>query len=58
MSLKELRQEAKNRGLKGYSSMNLEQVQQFLRGEEELKYRKNQKSIGIQTEWIECQDCA
>ena len=44
-------------GLKGYSTMSREQVQQLLRGEKVIKYRKNQKHQEIQTEFPLCQNC-
>ena len=53
-TLKELKTEAKMSGLKGYSTMSRDQVQQLLRGEKMIKYRKNQK----QTEFPLCQTCA
>jgi hypothetical protein len=58
MTLKEARAEARARGLKGYSTITLAQVEQLLRGEKVLKYRKNQRSVETQTETVECQACA
>ena len=58
-SLKELRIEAKERGLKGYSTLSKDQLIQLLNGEMiEKKLRKNQKSKETQTEFKWCEECA
>ena len=57
-TLKQARAEAKARGLHGYSTMTLDQVRQLLRGEKVLKYKKNQQSMGSQTDVLECENCA
>ena len=58
-SLKELRKEAKERGLKGYSTLSKDQLIQLLNGEMiEKKLRKNQKSKETQTEFKQCEECA
>ena len=59
MNLKELRIEAKERGLKGYSTLSKDQLIQLLNGEMiEKKLRKNQKSKETQTEFKWCEECA
>ena len=58
-SLKELRKEAKERGLKGYSTLSKDQLIQLLNGEMiEKKIKKNQKSKETQTEFKQCEECA
>ena len=57
-TLKTLRSKAKEQGLYGYSTMNKEQLQQLLRGEKVVKYRKNQSHAETQTEdFPKCHDC-
>ena len=59
MALKELRKEAKERGLKGYSTLSKDQLIQLLNGEMiEKKIKKNQKSKETQTEFKQCEECA
>ena len=57
-TLKTLRSKAKEQGLHGYSTMNREQLEQLLRGEKVVKYRKNQSHAETQTEdFPKCHDC-
>ena len=57
--MKELRKEAKERGLKGYSTLIKDQLTQLLNGEMiEKKIKKNQKSKETQTEFKQCEECA
>ena len=59
MDLKELRKNAKERGLKGYSTLSKDQLIQLLSGEIILKkLKKNQKSKETQTEFKQCEECA
>ena len=54
-SLKELRKEAKERGLKGYSTLSKDQLIQFLSGEiVKKKLKKNQRCKETQTEFKQC----
>ena len=58
-SLKELRKEAKERGLKGYSTLSKDQLIQLLNCEiVKKKLKKNQKSKETQTEFKQCEECA
>ena len=53
------RKEAKERGLKGYSTLSKDQLIQLLNGEMiEKKIKKNQKSKETQTEFKQCEECA
>ena len=54
-SLKELRKEAKERGLKGYSTLSKDQLIQLLSGE---IMKKNQRCQETQTEFKQCEECA
>ena len=57
--MKELRKEAKERGLKGYSTLSKDQLIQLLNGEMiEKKIKKNQNSKETQTEFKQCEECA
>ena len=57
--MKELRSEAKERGLKGYSTLSKDQLIQLLNGEMiGKKIKKNQKSKETQTEFKQCEECA
>ena len=58
-SLKELRKEAKERGLKRYSTLSKDQLIQLLNGKiVKKKLKKNQKSKETQTEFKQCEECA
>ena len=58
-SIKELRSEVKERGLKGYSTLSKDQLIQLLNGEVvKKKLKKNQKSKETQTEFKQCEECA
>ena len=58
-SIKELRCEVKERGLKGYSTLSKDQLIQLLNGEVvKKKLKKNQKSKETQTEFKQCEECA
>ena len=58
-SLKELRKEAKERGLKGYSTLRKDQLIQLLNGEVvKKKLKKNQRCQETQTEFKQCEECA
>ena len=54
MSVKDLRQQVKERGLKGCSAMNKENLERVLAGQAPLpkikKLRRNQVSVGVQTD--------
>ena len=57
--LKELRKEAKERGLKGYSTLSKDQLIQLLNGEViKKKLKKNQRCQETQTEFKQCEECA
>ena len=57
--LQELRKQAKEKGLKGYSTMNINDLQLLLAGKRvPKKLRKNQISVGTQTDFEACQNCA
>ena len=54
-----MRKEAKERGLKGYSTLSKDQLIQLLNGEMiEKKIKKNQKSKETQTEFKQCEECS
>ena len=56
--LKELRKQAKERGIKGYSTMNKEDLFLVLQGKRPPKrLKKNQASIGTQTDFPVCNEC-
>ena len=58
-SLKELRKEAKERGLKGYSTLSKDQLIQLLSGEiVKKKLKKNERCQETQTEFKQCEECA
>ena len=58
-SVKQLRKEAKELGLKGYSTLSKDQLIQLLSGEMiEKKLKKNQKSKETQTEFKQCEECS
>ena len=58
-SVKFMRKEAKERGLKGYSTLSKDQLIQLLNGEMiEKKIKKNQKSKETQTEFKQCEECS
>ena len=58
-TVKKLRKEAKERGLKGYSTLSKDQLIQLLNGEMiEKKIKKNQKSKETQTEFKPCEECS
>ena len=58
-SVKELRKEAKERGLKGYSTLSKDQLIQLLSDEMiKKKFKKNQKSKETQTEFKQCEECS
>ena len=58
-SVKFMRKEAKERGLKGYSTLRKDQLIQLLNGEMiEKKIKKNQKSKETQTEFKQCEECS
>ena len=56
--LKELRQQAKTQGIKGYSVMNKDDLILALQGKPvPKKLRKNQVSVGTQTDFEVCDKC-
>ena len=58
-SVKELRKEAKELGLKGYSTLSKDQLIQLLSGEMiEKKFKKNQKCQESQTGFKQCEECS
>ena len=58
-SVKFMRKEAKERGLKGYSTLSKDQLIQLLNGEMIKKgIKKNQKSKETQTEFKQCEECS
>ena len=58
-SLNDLRKEAKERGLKGYSTLSKDQLIQLLSGEiVKKKLKKNQRCQETQTEFKQCEECA
>ena len=57
--LKELRQQAKAQGIKGYSVMNKDDLILALQGKPiPKKLRKNQVSVGTQTDFEVCDKCS
>ena len=57
--LKELRQQAKTQGIKGYSVMNKDDLILALQGKPvPKKLRKNQVSVGTQTDFEVCDKCS
>ena len=55
IQLKELRWQAKEKGLKGYSTLRKEDLELLLSGKKPLKrLRKKQVSDGTQTDYLEC----
>ena len=57
--LKELREIAKERGLKGYSALKKDDLYLLLAGKPvPKKLRKNQVSIGTQTDFEMCNECS
>ena len=57
--LKELRQQAKAQGIKGYSVMNKDDLILALQGKPvPKKLRKNQVSVGTQTDFEMCDKCS
>ena len=57
--MKELRKEAKDRGLSGYSTLSKDQLIQLLKGEKiKKKLKKNQRCQETQTEFKQCEECA
>ena len=57
-TVKDLRMKSKEQGLCGYSTMNRRQLEQLLKGEKVVKYRKNQSHAETQTEDLpKCHDC-
>ena len=58
-SVKELRKEAKERGLKRYSTLSKDQLIQLLSGEMiEKKFKKNQRCQESQTAFKQCEECS
>ena len=58
-TVKELRKEAKERGLKGYSTLSKDQLIQLLNGEMiEKKFKKNQRCQESQTAFKQCEECS
>ena len=56
--LQELRKQAKERGIKGYSVMNKEDLSLALQGKRVPKrLKKNQTSIGTQSDFPICNEC-
>ena len=56
--LQELRKQAKERGIKGYSVMNKEDLSLALQGKRVPKrLKKNQTSIGTQSDFSVCNEC-
>ena len=56
--LQELKKQAKNLGFKGYSTLNIDELQLLLAGKPVPKrLRKNQVSVGTQTHFRPCNDC-
>ena len=57
--MKELRKEAKDLGLSGYSTLSKDQLIQLLNGElPTKKLKKNQRCQETQTEFKQCEECA
>ena len=58
-SVKELRKEAIELGLKGYSTLSKDQLIQLLSGEMiEKKFKKNQRCEESETEFKQCEECS
>ena len=56
--LKELRKQAKEKGLRGYSTLCKEDLQLALKGKPvPKKLKKNQVSFGTQTDFPHCRKC-
>ena len=57
--MKELRKEAKQRSLRGYSTLSKDQLIQLLNGEiVKNKLKKNQWCQETQTEFKQCEECS
>ena len=57
--LQELRKQARERGLKGYSTLSKDNLERLLQGMPLVKKLKsNQVSVGTQTDFPPCKDCA
>ena len=57
--LKELQKQAKERGIKGYSTMNKGDLELALEGKRVPKrLKRNQVSVGTQTDFPICKECA
>ena len=57
--LQELKKRAKEKGLKGYSSLNMYQLQLLLAGKSvPKKLRKNQISVETQTDFKSSDECS
>ena len=58
-SMKELIKEAKQRSLRGYSTLSKDQLSQLLNGEiVKKKIKKNQRCQETQTEFKQCDECS
>jgi hypothetical protein len=58
MNLTELRRQAKEQGLKGYSTLCKDDLELLLDGKPvPKKLRKNQRSVETQTDFPPCNDC-
>ena len=58
LKLQELRKQAKERGLRGYSTMDRGELFLLLAGKKVPKrLKKNQVSVGTQTDFLPCNDC-
>ena len=58
LSVKELREKAKEKGLKGYSGLSRANLERLLAGEKPIKtLNKNQVSKAVQSEFPLCQNC-
>ena len=58
LKLQELRKQAKERGLRGYSTMDRGELGLLLVGKKVPKrLKKNQVSVGTQTDFPPCNDC-
>ena len=56
--LQDLKQKAKERGFRGYSTMNCGELLLLLAGKKVPKrLKKNQVSVGTQTDFRPCNDC-
>ena len=57
--MKELRQEAKERGLRGYSTLSKDQLTKLLSGEMVKSFlKKSQRCQETQTEFKQCEECS